>query len=260
MSLLEVRGLQVLAGSRRLLDGVHLTVGEGQRVAVLGASGSGKSLTAASVLGVVPPALRATGSVRLGGAEVLGVPTSRRPPQSRPGAVRQDSVGALHPLLPVGRQLTLPLRGSRRAARSAVLETLAALGLKDPAGVAAALPSELSGGMRQRVCLALALATPSALLVADEPTTALDVVTQARVVDLLRERTGRAAGRALLFVTHDIAVAATLCEEVVVLDQGRVVERAPMLQALTEPRHERTRELVAAARSIEAHLVDEVMT
>ncbi|WP_432575013.1 ATP-binding cassette domain-containing protein [Kineococcus sp. SYSU DK005] len=254
MALLDVRDLHVRGAAGDLLRGVDLSVGEHRRVAVLGPSGSGKSLTTAAVLGLLPPGLRAGGSVRLGGAEVLGVPAARRPARSRPGLVRQDSSGALHPLLPVGRQLALPVRARGRAARAQVLETLHALGFREPRRVAAALPSELSGGQRQRVCLALALATPSALLVADEPTTALDVVTQAGVLELLRERTGPAAGRALLLVTHDVAVAAALCEEVVVLDGGRVVEHAPLERVLRAPAHERTRELVAAARAVDAHL------
>ncbi|WP_432547399.1 ATP-binding cassette domain-containing protein [Kineococcus sp. SYSU DK004] len=255
MTLLDVRGLTVRHGSRTLLHGLDLTVDAGTRVAFLGPSGSGKSLTAAAVLGLLPPALRATGSVALEGTEVLGVPAAQRPARLRPGAVRQDSASALHPLLPVGRQLALPLGGPRRPARERVLETLRTLGLREPARIAAALPSELSGGQRQRVCLALALATPSPLLVADEPTTALDVVTQAQVVDLLRERTGPGRGRGLLFVTHDIAVAAALCEEVVVLDAGRVVERGATARVVAQPAHERTRELVEAARAVDAHLV-----
>ncbi|WP_432482674.1 ATP-binding cassette domain-containing protein [Kineococcus esterisolvens] len=254
MTLLDVRALRVRGAAGHLVHGVDLAVGAGRRVAVLGPSGSGKSLTAAAVLGLLPPALRATGSVRLDGEEVLGVPAARRAARLRPGTVRQDSAGALHPLLPVGRQLALPVPGTRRAARTAVLETLRALGFREPARIAAALPSELSGGQRQRVCLALALATPSALLVADEPTTALDVVTQAGVLDLLRERTGPGPGRALLLVTHDVAVAAALCEEVVVLDEGRVVEHAPLEHFLAAPAHERTRELLTAARAVERHL------
>ncbi|NHC14785.1 ABC transporter ATP-binding protein [Motilibacter sp. E257] len=252
--LLDVRGLRVDSASRGLLQGVDLTVEPERRVGVLGASGSGKSLTVAAVLGLLPPALRATGSVRLAGAEVLGVPAARRPPGARPGVVRQDSAGALHPLLPVGRQLALPLGGSRAFARARVLETLESLGFRDPGRIAGALPSELSGGMRQRVCLALALMTPSSLLVADEPTTALDVVTQAGVVSLLRDRTGPGTGRALLFVTHDIAVVAALCDELVVLSDGRVVEHAPVEDVLASPGHERTRELITAARTVEAHL------
>nr|WP_231127469.1 ATP-binding cassette domain-containing protein [Motilibacter aurantiacus] len=236
------------------MHGVDLVVEPERRVGVLGASGSGKSLTVAAVLGLLPPALRATGSVRLAGAEILGLPAARRPPDARPGVVRQDSAGALHPLQPVGRQLALPLGGTRASARARVLDALGSLGFRDPGRVAEALPSELSGGMRQRVCLALALMTPSPLLVADEPTTALDVVTQAGVVSLLRERTGRGTGRALLFVTHDVAVAASLCEELVVLSDGRVVEHAPVEDVLASPRHERTRELVAAARTVGAHL------
>nr|WP_240895112.1 dipeptide/oligopeptide/nickel ABC transporter ATP-binding protein [Kineococcus siccus] len=248
--MLDVRGLRVEAAGTTLVDGVDLAVAAGRRTAVLGPSGSGKSLTALAVLGLLPPALRARGSVRLDGVEVLARPSARRPARLRPGAVRQDSSGALHPLLPVGRQLALGRRDPRGRTRAAVLQTLRTLGFTDPAAIAAALPSELSGGQRQRACLAMALAAPSALLVADEPTTALDVVTQAGVVDLLRTHTSPATGRSLLFVTHDIAVAAALCDEVVVLDEGRVVERGGFAAVLRAPRAERTRALVAAARAV----------
>ena len=260
MTLLDVRGLRVTprhgaAGGAPLLAGVDLTVGSEQRVAVLGRSGSGKSLTAAAVLGVLPPGLRATGRVLLDDTDVLGTGAAARPARLRPGSVRQDSASALHPLVPVGRQLLLATGGTRRTARSAVTDTLRALGFRAPDRIAAALPSELSGGQRQRVCLALALATTSPLLVADEPTTALDVVTQAAVVDLLRERTGPGTGRALVFVTHDLAVAAALCADVVVLDAGRLVEHGPLAEVVATARHERTRELVTAARALDLRTV-----
>jgi peptide/nickel transport system ATP-binding protein len=239
--LLDVAGLHVDAAGRPLVSGVSLSCAAGERVALVGASGSGKSLTARALLGVLPPGLRARGSVRIGGAEVLGVPCARRAPAQRPGVVFQDSALALHPLVRVGEQVGLP-------SRDGVRELLAAVGLPDPASVAARYPGQLSGGQRQRVCLALALATRPALLIADEPTTALDVVTQAGIVRLLRERTGGADGPALVFITHDLAVAAELCERTVVLHDGRVVEDRPALDVLRAPAHPRTREIVEAAR------------
>lgn len=254
MPLLEVRGLHVTRAGRPLLHGVDLEVGHEERLAVLGASGSGKSLTVAAVLGLLPADLAARGHVLLDGVDVLEVPAGRRARRDRPGLVRQDSAGALHPLVPVGRQLSLPRSGSRRAVRDDVLETLRALGLADPRRTAAALPAELSGGQRQRVCLALALAAESPLLVADEPTTALDVVTQAGVLDLLRARTGPGTGRSILFVTHDVAVAAALCGRVTVLDGGRAVESGALPEVLGAPRRAPTRALVDAARVLDDHL------
>ncbi|MFB9377628.1 ATP-binding cassette domain-containing protein [Kineococcus gynurae] len=254
MPLLDVRALHVRARGTDLVDGVDLRVDRDERVAVLGPSGSGKSLTAAAVLGILPPALTVAGSVRLGEREVLGVPAARRARRDRPGSVRQDPAAALHPLVPVGRQLAAARGRTLRTVRPVLTETLRDLGFRDPARVLGALPAELSGGQRQRICLALALAGGSPLLVADEPTTALDVVTQAGVLDLLRARTGPGTGRGLLFVTHDIAVAAALCDRVVVLQDGRVVEDGPVAVTLRAPRHPLTASLLDAARDVETHL------
>jgi peptide/nickel transport system ATP-binding protein len=255
-ALLDVVDLRVGTGGGALLSGVSLSCGHAERVAVVGASGSGKSLTAKALLGVLPAGLRATGSVRISGTEVLGVPSARRARHLRPGAVLQDSMLALHPLVKVGDQVALPLRrGSGRAqAHRAVLELLTAVGLADAEDAAHRYPAQLSGGQRQRVCLALALACRPALLVADEPTTALDVVTQAGIVQLLRERTGPPHGPALVFITHDLALAAALCTRLVVMHAGRVVEDGPALEVLRAPEHPRTRELVDAARRSSASL------
>lgn len=261
MEVLRVRALTAAAAGRELLRGVDLVVPEagapGARTAVVGASGSGKSLTAGAVLGRVPRGVQVAGSVRVGGQEVLGVPASRRARDGRPSAVGQDPSRALHPLVGVGTQVAAPLRAlgaGRRAARAEALDLLAAVGLPDPAAAAAARPAELSGGQRQRVCLALALARPGPLLVADEPTTALDVVTQAGVVELLRERTGGPGQPGLLFITHDLAVAAQLCERVVVVAHGRVVEEADTSALLADPTSPAGRALVASARRAERAL------
>ncbi|GAA4964532.1 ATP-binding cassette domain-containing protein [Actinoplanes utahensis] len=248
----RVTGLSLQGGGGALLAGVDLVCRAGERVALVGASGSGKSLTAKAVLGVLPPGLTAEGSVRIAGTEVLGVPCARRAPDRRPAAVLQDSALALHPLVTVGEQIALPLPGRLRRAdtRRRVRDLLASVGLPDQ--IAERYPGQLSGGQRQRACLALALAAQPPLLVADEPTTALDVITQAAIVSLLKDRTGRPDGPALLFITHDLAVAAGLCTRIVVMHGGRVIENGPILDVLREPRHERTRELVGAARSAAA--------
>jgi len=261
-AVLEVRDLRVeVDGSRAgrgttLLHGVRLEVRAGERVAVLGASGSGKSLTAAAVRGHLAPGLRATGGVRLLGEEVLDVPGARRGRGLRPAAVLQDPSAALHPLVTVGAQVAMPLRArrTRRAdVRAAVLDLLASVGLEDPERVAGGRPAELSGGQRQRAALAVALACESPLLVADEPTTALDTVTQAAVLDVLGRRTGR-GGPALLLITHDLAVAAALCSRAVVVAHGRVVEQGALVDLLTGPDHPATRALVVASRDAVAPL------
>ena len=246
---LQLEALTVRLGGDRVVRDVHLTVGTAERVALIGASGSGKSLTAGAVLGVLPAGAAVSGRVLVGGLDVTGVHPVRRPAAARVAAVGQDPAAALNPLVPVGAQLALPLR--HRGLRGRELdrqraELLASVGLTETDRVLRSSPGELSGGQRQRVCLAMALACRAGLLVADEPTTALDLVTQAQVVTVLRAAT---RDTALLFITHDLAVAAALCDRAVVLHRGAVVEDAPMAQLLAAPRHEQTAELVAAARA-----------
>jgi peptide/nickel transport system ATP-binding protein len=246
---LVLRALTVRLGGTPLVRDVDLTVGATERVALIGASGSGKSLTAGAVLGVLPPRAQLSGQVLVGGVDVTGVHPVRRPAAARVAAVGQDPAAALNPLVPVGAQLALPLR--HRGLRGRELdreraELLASVGLTETHRVLRSSPGELSGGQRQRVCLAMALASRAGLLVADEPTTALDLVTQAQVVTVLRAAT---RGTGLLFITHDLAVAAALCDRAVVLHRGTVVEDAPIARLLATPQHEQTAALVAAARA-----------
>ncbi|KQS71516.1 ABC transporter ATP-binding protein [Modestobacter sp. Leaf380] len=248
---LQVSGLTLSVAGTRLLHGVDLTVPAGSRVALIGASGSGKSLTAGAVLGRLPAGAVATGAVRVAGDDVLGVPAARRTARTRVAAIAQDPLAALNPLVPVGAQLATPLR-HRGGLRGAALRTRAAqlltdVGLTDPDRVLRSVAGELSGGQRQRVCTAIALASAAGLLVADEPTTALDLVTQAQVVRLLHAHT---ADSALLFITHDVAVAATLCDRFVVLEAGRVVEDGPTAELVAAPASAHLRELVDAARAV----------
>ncbi|WP_316317911.1 ABC transporter ATP-binding protein [Clavibacter michiganensis] len=254
---LDVRSLSIAIDRVPLVHDVDLRVGAGERVALVGASGSGKSLTAQAVLGTLPPGSRVRGVVELGGRAVG--PATPRQRLGRVAAVQQDSLAALNPLVTVGAQLVAALRASRARgsaadgglltrgdARREVVALLAEVGIEDPDGTLPAFAAELSGGQRQRVCLALALLCRAELLLADEPTTALDVVTQARVVDVIRRRLD-ATGQALHFITHDLAVAAALCDRVVVLEAGRVVEAGSMRELVRRPRHAYSRALVAAA-------------
>ena len=246
---LDVRGLTVRIDGRSVVDGVDLSLHAGERMALIGASGSGKSLTAGAVLGQLPPRAHATGHVHVGGHDVRGRPPARRPAAARVAAVFQDPSAALNPLVPIGTQLAMPLR-SHRGLRGTELDEArtrlpGAVGIEDPERVLRSCAGELSGGQRQRVCIALALASRAGLLVADEPTTALDLVTQAHVVQVLREHTRDVA---LLFITHDIAVAAALCDRAVVLADGAVVEAAEMSELISRPRHRHTQQLVEIAR------------
>jgi peptide/nickel transport system ATP-binding protein len=242
-----VQDLTVRMHGRTVVDRVGFTVEPGERVCLLGASGSGKSLTARAVVGQSLPGMTLSGQIRVDGRDVAGRPPSQRPPRARVAMVFQDSATALHPLLTLGAQLGMSLRRQGLPAavtRDRVDDLLASVGLQMP-GLAGRVPSQLSGGQRQRACIALALGSRPRVLIADEPTTALDVVAQAAVLEVLREQVDR--GTALVFITHDLAVAARLCDRAVVLADGRVVEDGALPDLLGNAQHAFTRELVAAA-------------
>jgi ABC-type glutathione transport system ATPase component len=247
-STLVVDNLTVSLGPRVLVDNVSFRVAAGERVAVLGRSGSGKSLTAGAVLGQLPSAMRVTGSMALNGRSI---PLGNRG-LDRAGnfaGIHQDPTTALHPMVRLGRQLTIPWRNrglTAQAAREQAAALLDALGIRDSARVLSGYSGELSGGQLQRVCIAFALASRCSVLVADEPTTALDSLSQAKVMEAFKRIAGTAA--ALLYITHDVAVAAALCTRALVLDSGRIVEQGPLDELLARPRHGYTVELVRAAQ------------
>lgn len=253
MASLTVTDLSISIAGNLLVDKVSFTVDAGEKLCLLGASGSGKSITACAILGQLPANAVTSGSILIGGQEVRGVPLQRRSPTARASMVFQDSAVALNPLIPVGQQLTQPFRRhqgmSTADAASAALEILQNIGIADPQALVRAFPSELSGGQRQRVCIALAIACRTGLLVADEPTTALDVVTQEKVLAILRRYASAVAAPALLFITHDIAVAASICDAGVVLHEGKIVEQNSFSRLIQAPRHPFTQSLVEAARA-----------
>ncbi|MFE6157644.1 ABC transporter ATP-binding protein [Streptomyces sp. NPDC056486] len=252
---LTVSGLDVTAGDRTLVEGVGFTIRSGERVGLIGESGSGKSLTALSLMGLLPEGLRATGSVRLAGVDqdLVGADEARmsRVRGKEIAMVFQEPMTALNPTMRVGRQIAEVLlihrtTTDRASARAAAVELLDQVGLPDPAAAARAYPHQFSGGQRQRIVLAIALANNPALLVCDEPTTALDVTVQARVLDLI-VRGVQDRGSALLFITHDLAVVATACERVMVMYGGRVVESGSVREVFTRPRHRYTQGLIGAS-------------
>lgn len=255
-AILQVENLNLSIGGEAKVSEVSFTLFSGERVCLLGASGSGKSLTAKAVIGTPPAGCQVSGSIRVNGEEVGQLKALARPQTGRVSAVFQDSATALNPLMPLGKQLSLALKTTSSAELSALLS---AMQLDDIPNLLQRYPAELSGGQRQRICITLALLGKTRLLVADEPTTALDVITQQQVLQVLQERSVQPDAPALLFITHDIAVAAQLCQRGLVMENGQIVESGSMQQLLNAPQHPYTRSLVAAARRADTLLSDNVL-
>ncbi|MFF9400062.1 ATP-binding cassette domain-containing protein [Streptomyces sp. NPDC014744] len=260
MTILDVHDLTIrTAQGRPLVDGLSLTMGRGERLGLIGESGSGKSLTTLAVLGLLPDGMTATGSVELAGTQIVGASEKRLTDVRGRDAsvVFQEPLTALDPLMRVGRQIAEPLgrrRGLKGAGlRRAVVEALEQVRLPEPDRIARAFPHEISGGQRQRVALAMALACDPQLLIADEPTTALDVTVQSDMLDLL-DTLVRDRGMAVLFVSHDLAVVSKVADRVLVLKDGRAVEEGDVHEIVSAPREEYTRALVASARRLESAL------
>ncbi|QIZ98019.1 ABC transporter ATP-binding protein [Leifsonia sp. PS1209] len=259
-TLLDVRGLGVTSASGApLVRDVTFSVAAGERLSLIGESGSGKSLTSFAVTGLLPAGLVASGSAVLGGVEVVGA--KERDLVALRGRVAsvvfQEPLTALDPLMRLGKQVAEPLRrhlGLRGdALHRAVLDALAEVRLPEPERIARAYPHEISGGQRQRVAIAAALACRPQLLIADEPTTALDVTVQAEILSLIDAIVAE-RGMALVFVSHDLAVVSRMTERALVLRAGRVVEEGSIQRLLTAPSDPYTIELVASARELDRAL------
>lgn len=251
------------AEPRDLVDAVSFELRSGERLGIIGESGSGKSLTALAVLGLLAHPLAARGRAVLatsaGAVDVVAAPQRRLDGVRGAvvGAVFQEPLASLDPLMRIGKQLSWPLakhRGLRGdALRRAVLDALADVQLPHPERIARSYIHEISGGQRQRVAIALALAGEPRLLIADEPTTALDVTVQAGVLELLqREVTER--GMTLVFISHDLPVVAGITDRVLVMRGGRQVELADTATLLSSPAEDYTRTLVDASRALDAFL------
>ncbi|MBY0556749.1 MAG: ABC transporter ATP-binding protein [Burkholderiaceae bacterium] len=267
--LLEVRDLQIALGTPAgpvvLVDGLELTVQAGQIVGLVGESGCGKSLTAMALLGLHQAPLQiSAGSILLNGRELVGASEAqlRRVRGKEVAMIFQDPGQALNPVLTIETQMVEAIeahrRISRKAARALALEALVQVGIAAPAERLRAYPHQLSGGMRQRVAIAIALLNAPQLVIADEPTTALDVTIQAQILHQVQTLC-RTANSALLWITHDLSVVAALADQVCVMYAGRVVESGPVGAVLGAPRHPYTAALLAAsgaARDAEGHWHD----
>jgi peptide/nickel transport system ATP-binding protein len=256
MPLLEIENLQTHfrtpEGVNRAVEGVSFHVHEGETLAVVGESGCGKSVMANSILRLIPePPGKIAGSIRLQGTDLLGLSdrAMRRVRGNDISMIFQEPMTSLNPVLTVGRQLgeTLRLheRLSHRAAENRAIEMLRLVGIPEAKRRLREYPHQLSGGMRQRVMIAMALSCRPKLLIADEPTTALDVTIQAQILDLMKDLKSK-VGAAIILITHDLGIVAEVAERVVVMYAGRKVEEAPVAQLYRSPRHPYTQGMLGA--------------
>ena len=257
--LLEITDLRVefpgLERTVKAVRGCTLSVAKGEVLGLVGESGSGKSITALACLGLVPPPGRVTGSIRLDGHEVVGAQETDNE-RLRGGVaamIFQNPGKALNPFFTIGRQLIDAIAGvrliDRAAAKRAAIEALAEVRIADPALALHKYPHQLSGGQLQRVMIAMALSCRPKLLIADEPTTALDVTIQAQVIVLLRDL-AREHGLTVLFITHDLGVVGSLCDRLAVMYAGRVVESGPVDALFASPAHPYTASLLRAVPTL----------
>lgn len=255
--IIEIAGLRVAFDDVPALHGVDLSLRPGESVGMVGESGCGKSVTWLAALGLLPQRARISGSVRLAGEELLHAPASRldNVRGRRIAMIFQDPASALNPVQKVGDQIIEALRlhrgMERHAARAEARRLFDQVGIPDPARRLEAYPHEFSGGQNQRTMIAMALAGRPEILIADEPTTALDVTIQAQILDLLQQ-IQRETGMALVLISHDLGIIGELCERVFVLYAGRVVEEAPVDRLFAQPSHPYTRGLLQALPSLEA--------
>jgi len=255
-AILEVADLSVSfkteSGNVSAVDHVSLDLAAGEIVGVVGESGCGKSVTAMSLAGLLPGSARVSGSVRLRGTELIGARENelRRVRGKEIAYIFQEPMTSLNPVLTVGRQIVEVLqvheRLSRQQAKARAIELLSLVGIPSAAKRVDNYPHQLSGGMRQRVMIAMAVACNPTVLVADEPTTALDVTVQAGILEVLRDLRDR-LGTSILIITHDLGVIADIADRVVVMYAGRVVERAPVSELFAHPQHHYTTGLLNAS-------------
>ncbi len=255
MALLTVENLHTTFrtddGAVGAVDGASLSVDAGQVLGIVGESGCGKSAMSLSIMGLLPDSALVEGSIRLGEHELVGM--SKRELRTLRGSemamIFQDPMTSLNPVMRIGWQLEeavlLHQKVSRKQARALAIEGLTAVGIPSPSERMRTYPFELSGGMRQRVMIAMALLNRPRLLIADEPTTALDVTTQAQILELMRELR-REVDAAIILITHDLGVVAEVCDEVAVMYAGRIVERAPVDELFARPQHPYTWGLLAS--------------
>ena len=264
MSLLGLDNVSVAFGGQRVVRDVSFSVAPREIVGLVGESGSGKSVTALAILGLLPPTATVTGEIRFEGRNLpaLGRREMRRLRGEGIGMIFQEPMSSLNPVFTIGDQIVEAIRVhhrlSRRAAADRAVELLEKVGIPAPRRRLEDYPHQMSGGMRQRVMIAMALANDPQLLIADEPTTALDVTIQAQILDLVRELQEE-TGTALVLITHDLGVVAEIADKVAVMYAGRIVEAGPVSAIFDDPQHPYTLGLISSVPSL-GHRGDRLAT
>lgn len=251
--LLEVGDLTVGFGRHEAVQGISFEINAGETLGLVGESGSGKSATSLAVLRLLPESARVGGAIRFDGEELLALPEEamRRRRGREIAMIFQEPMTALNPVMPVGAQIAEAVAAhhqemGRRAVRARVLEAMEEVGLPEVELRAKDYPHQFSGGQRQRILIAMAIVNRPRLLIADEPTTALDVTVQAQILELLKALR-QEHGLAMLFISHDLAVVAQVADRVAVMQHGVIVEQAEARRLFLEPQHAYTRRLLASA-------------
>lgn len=253
LPLLDVRDLTISFGANPAVKGISFQIDAGETLGLVGESGSGKSVTSLALLRLLPPATHLSGSIAFNGEDLLSLPEEamRRHRGSSISMIFQEPMTALNPSMRVGEQIAEALRAhhpdlSRSSIRAKVLEAMREVGLPDPERRIRDYPHQFSGGQRQRILIAMALINRPRLLIADEPTTALDVTVQAQILRLLNDLR-RSYNLSILFISHDLAVVSQIADRVAVMQHGKIIEQAPAPTLFRHPQHPYTRNLLAAA-------------
>ena len=260
MALLSIENLNIGFGATQAVRGLSLDIASGESLGLVGESGSGKSVTALAILRLLDPAARVEGRIAFDGRDLVALPAEemRRLRGREIAMIFQEPMTALNPVMPVGEQIAEAVRVhqrelSRSQVRDKVLEAMHAVALPDPAGRYGDYPHQFSGGQRQRILIAMAIANRPRLLIADEPTTALDVTVQAQILELLADLRRR-FGLAMLFISHDLAVVSQVADRVAVMRHGLLLEQASRAAIFRDPLHEYTRSLLGAVPTMRTDL------